>query len=142
MKTWFVLLLFLQIGLSIRFEFYQLEKLIAFADNGTDLAGHVNETQNNGENVNDDSSQREEKKEEEKILKIMTRIKREARFSINRQIVKQELDMGIIIITIALLFDIIVFQGKFSCIKNCPCFELKSNILYRLVSHFYHGYYD
>ena len=44
MKTWDVLLMFIQIGYSIRFEFYQLDDLIAIANNETYLAGHENET--------------------------------------------------------------------------------------------------
>ena len=57
MKTWVVLLMFIQIGYSIRFEFYQLDDLIAIANNETYLADHVNKSRNNRRNLNDATSQ-------------------------------------------------------------------------------------
>ena len=107
MKTWAVLLLFIKIGVSIRFEFYGLDDLIAIANNETDLADNENESQNNSENLNDRSGQTKEGEKKEKILKLMTRIKRKAGYSITSKTLKQELNMGMVGAPIALLFDII-----------------------------------
>ena len=53
MKTWAVLLIFTHIGFSIRLEFYELDDLIAIANNGIDLPDNENKSQNNSENLND-----------------------------------------------------------------------------------------
>ena len=97
MKTWAVLLIFIQIGFSIRFEFYELDELIAIANNGIDVADHENESQNTSENMNDPEGENE-------VLKMMTRIKRMAEFSTSSNTVKQELHSGT---PIDLLYDII-----------------------------------
>jgi hypothetical protein len=107
MKTWAILLLFIQIGFSIRFEFYELDDLIAIANNGVDMADHKNKTQSNSENLNDPSGVTKEGENEEKVLKMMTRIKRKAGFSIPSKSPKQELNMGMVGAPTALLFHII-----------------------------------
>ena len=101
MKTWAVLLIFTQLGFSIRFEFYELDELIAIANNGIDVADHENESQNTSENMNDPDQAKEGENE---VLKMMTRIKRMAEFSTSSNTVKQELCSGT---PLSLLYDII-----------------------------------
>ena len=105
MKNWVVLLIFIQIGYSIRFEFYQLDNLIAIANNETYLGDHENESQNNSETLNDATDQAKEGENEETVLKMMTRIKRKAEFSSTSKIQKQELHTDMSGAPIALLFD-------------------------------------
>ena len=62
----------IQIGFSIRFEFYELDNLIAIANNGLDLPDNENETQNNSEHLNDVTRHPKEGENEEKVLKMMT----------------------------------------------------------------------
>ena len=107
MKTWAVLLILIQIGFSIRFEFYELDDLIAIANNETYLADHEKEPQNTSEHLHDATGQPKEEENEENVLKMMTRIKRKAGYSIPSKTVKQELPMDMSGTPIALFFHII-----------------------------------
>ena len=106
-KTWAVLQIFIQIGFSIRFEFYEVDDLIAIANNETYLADHEKEPQNTSENLNDANGHAKEGENEEEILKMMTRIKRKAGYSISSKTPKQKLHMDMSGPSKALLFDII-----------------------------------
>ena len=107
MKTWAVFLIFTQIGFSTRFEFYELDNLISLANNETHVAERENEPQNTSENLNDATGHAKEGENEEEILKMMTRIKRKAGYSIPSKTPKQKLHMDMSGPSKALLFDII-----------------------------------
>ena len=106
MKTWAVLPIFIQTGFSFRFEYYEIDNRIAISNNGIDLTDNEIESQDNSENLIDATGQTKGENEW-KMLKILTRIKRKAGFSITSKTMKQELQMDMIGSPIAFLFHII-----------------------------------
>ena len=94
MKTWAVLPIFIQTGFSFRFEYYEIDNRIAISNNGIDLTDNEIESQDNSENLIDATGQTKEGENEWKMLKILTRIKRKAGFSITSKNLKQEVHLG------------------------------------------------
>ena len=89
MKTWAVLPIFIQTGFSFRFEYYEIDNRIAISNNGIDLTDNENEN----ENLIDATGQTKGENEW-KMLKIFSRIKRKAGFSITSKNLKQEVHFG------------------------------------------------